>query len=254
MKPVLTLVVVRHGETTANRDRVLQGQSKVPYALTELGQAQAQQAGRALHSRHVQCQGWWRVFSSDLHRAEQTASIILDAVATDEEQALPSLETSPMIREYAAGYREDLPMGTTPLEAAAIRRERGWPDGTPEESTHIVFTRAAKFVESLLADAQAAEAERGKNLDREVVLVSHGGFIRILFNKVFGIPVESVNNTSVSVLHIHTAPPPFTSSTSTTRPPVIEFSVTKGTALWVEVETTNDTTHLNAASQSASKW
>lgn len=53
---------VRHGETIANRDGMIQGHCDFP--LTEKGHAHAQRVGRAL--RNIK---WHKVYSSDLTRA-----------------------------------------------------------------------------------------------------------------------------------------------------------------------------------------
>lgn len=58
---------VRHGETTANRDRILQGVSG-DYPLTDRGLAQARHAGEALRGRE-----WHLVLSSDLNRAKRVS-------------------------------------------------------------------------------------------------------------------------------------------------------------------------------------
>lgn len=68
--PLLRLLIVRHGETTANKAGIIQGQSLDPsYKLTELGVAQAKAAGTTLDGR-----AFWKVVSSDLPRCKETAS------------------------------------------------------------------------------------------------------------------------------------------------------------------------------------
>jgi broad specificity phosphatase PhoE len=66
--PVLFVHVcfVRHGETTANRDRILQGVTG-DSPLTDRGLGQARCAGQALRRRG---HAWDVVLSSDLSRAK----------------------------------------------------------------------------------------------------------------------------------------------------------------------------------------
>jgi broad specificity phosphatase PhoE len=68
---LVRLTIVRHGETTANADGIIQGQSlDASYRLTELGVQQAKAAGQALAGKI-----WWKVFCSDLPRARETVGI-----------------------------------------------------------------------------------------------------------------------------------------------------------------------------------
>uniref|UniRef100_T1JCK4 Fructose-2,6-bisphosphatase TIGAR n=1 Tax=Strigamia maritima TaxID=126957 RepID=T1JCK4_STRMM len=66
-----TLTLIRHGETKANKENVIQGQSDVP--LSDAGIRQAQLLGQRLQN-----QKYSHVFASDLSRAKQTAQTILD--------------------------------------------------------------------------------------------------------------------------------------------------------------------------------
>ena len=62
-----TVLLVRHGETTWNRERRVQGWA--PSALTERGKQQARAAGRAIAEGHAVD----RIVASDLRRAAETA-------------------------------------------------------------------------------------------------------------------------------------------------------------------------------------
>ena len=101
----MTLILVRHGETAWNRAKRLQGQTDVP--LSEVGREQA-----ALLARRFQTTGSGTLlsaltpqsaYSSDLRRASETAQIVLAALPVP----LP-LQTTPLLRERAFGWREGL--------------------------------------------------------------------------------------------------------------------------------------------------
>ena len=64
------LVLVRHGETLANRDHLIDGQTDS--VLTELGKRQAVAAGNALKDVY-----FGLAVSSDLPRARSTAELLL---------------------------------------------------------------------------------------------------------------------------------------------------------------------------------
>ncbi|AVK61885.1 phosphoglycerate mutase [Lactobacillus sp. CBA3605] len=66
------LVIVRHGESTANRDNTYTGWSDVP--LTPVGIAQARQAGQRIQAAGIQFEA---VHTSVLQRAIVTANLIL---------------------------------------------------------------------------------------------------------------------------------------------------------------------------------
>ena len=68
-----TVYFVRHGETTANRDGILQGVSG-DYPLTDQGEEQAIKTGLAL--QHV---NWDAIFTSDLPRAVNVCDSILSS-------------------------------------------------------------------------------------------------------------------------------------------------------------------------------
>lgn len=69
------LVLVRHGESTANRDNTYTGWSDVP--LTDVGVMQAHHAGKRLRETGIQ---FGAVHTSVLKRAIVTANIMLDEI------------------------------------------------------------------------------------------------------------------------------------------------------------------------------
>ena len=64
---VLRVYFVRHGETQANRDGIIQGQQDTP--LNALGEEQARLVGEALKEEEIGC-----AFSSDLSRARTVSN------------------------------------------------------------------------------------------------------------------------------------------------------------------------------------
>ncbi len=70
---MVKLVILRHGESQANRDGVFTGWSDV--ALTEKGIAQAHQAGKMIRQTGLQFE---HLHTSMLKRAIMTANIVLE--------------------------------------------------------------------------------------------------------------------------------------------------------------------------------
>ena len=73
-----TLVIVRHGETSANLDGVWHGSTDTP--LTERGRAQAERVAAYLAERYADAGA---LYSSDLQRARHTAEPIRRALGLD---------------------------------------------------------------------------------------------------------------------------------------------------------------------------
>ena len=154
--PSTRLLLVRHGESTSNRAKVISGWS-TDVVLTELGRVQAAQTGEALsHTESIDA-----LFASPLPRAWETATIIGDAigmtpVAVDD------------LREINVGTATGSPL--TDLRSLfpqlLDRHESGlhiaWPEG---ESHAQLRERTLRAVEEILA------GHSGKT----VVAVAHGG-------------------------------------------------------------------------------
>ncbi len=80
----LKIILIRHGESEANRQRIVQGHKDFP--LSELGLKQAEDMGDFLLENNYSFDS---VYSSDLTRAKTTAEIIckklhIDKIKTDE--------------------------------------------------------------------------------------------------------------------------------------------------------------------------
>lgn len=156
-------VLLRHGESTANRDGVYSGWHDVP--LTEVGRSQAMAAGRALRGR-----AFGRVLSSDLQRATRTAQLALEAAGAG---ALP-IARLPGLRERSLGDWQG-------QDREALRRahpERPllhW-DGAPPGG-ETLGALAHRVLQTLVDAGDAA----GPTL-----LVAHGGVIRVLLGLLAG--------------------------------------------------------------------
>jgi probable phosphoglycerate mutase len=105
-----TIFAVRHGETTWNRERRIQGWAPAP--LTKRGREQARKLGATLAAAYE----FDRVLSSDLHRTRETTDLLLthvDAPVTFESawrendiglyQGLPVDEMWDRFPEYGLG-------------------------------------------------------------------------------------------------------------------------------------------------------
>jgi probable phosphoglycerate mutase len=180
------LLLVRHGQSTWNRERRIQGQLDPP--LSEEGRLQAAQLGRRLAGR--QFAGF---YASDLKRASETALVIAEAVR---------VEPEPMagLREIYLGEWEGLR-----TEELAGRFPDAWASWTEEPDWDLVpgGERAEAFearVTGALDSIFARHTEGG-----DVLVITHGGVIQIALHHVVGRASRGIfpfriQNASLSVL------------------------------------------------------
>lgn len=165
------LVLVRHGQSTANASGVWQGQSEYP--LSEEGRLQARLAGRALAG-----EGFGALYSSPLARAFETAEIIA-------REAGLSMPVVPLagLAERAGGILE----GKTWAEQEERNPELAKKFlSLPEEERWTLV--GAETDEEVLARFEKAIAEiQARHPEGErVVVVSHGGAMRAFLRSRFG--------------------------------------------------------------------
>ncbi len=172
--PVATrIIAVRHGETAWNVETRIQGQLDI--GLNDKGRWQAQRAAGALAEESLAA-----VYSSDLSRASATAQAIADQAS----QPL-QVQMHTGLRERAfgkfegqtyAGIAEQWP------EEARLWRIRD-PDFAPPggESPLQVLARVARTVDDIAA----------RHLGQQIVLVSHGGVMDMLYRLATQQPVNA---------------------------------------------------------------
>ena len=161
--PTLHVHLVRHGQSTWNREGRLQGQTIHP-PLTDLGRRQAAAAASTI-ARLVD--GPTVLWSSDLVRAATTASVISTLIG------LPVLHDE-ALREQSLGCLEGRLAPSLRAEPTPIGAHIGeirWGGG---ESTSDVHRRIGRFLTRELGDATTSAPR-----PRHLVLVSHGDTIRV---------------------------------------------------------------------------
>lgn len=125
----MLLLLARHGETKANREKRFQGHKN--YSLNSLGEEQARCLSKALERFPVQA-----VFTSDLVRAKETALLALGSLT------LP-LYAHPFFREYSFGIVE----GFTHAEVESLyprlgqRLKQAGPEIVPGAEASDCFTK-----------------------------------------------------------------------------------------------------------------
>lgn len=169
----MTVYLVRHGQSEGNRDLVFSGISDHP--LTELGRAQAEEAGRTLHGLRFA-----HVRTSRLGRAVETCHLLLRR----SEAAVGTRAALENLGERNFGVFEGVPDGPADLDAHPLRgRVARDPAYRPEggESMLDCLERAAACFEAEILPLAA---------DGDVLVVSHGNVVRSLALLYLGWPTE----------------------------------------------------------------
>jgi 2,3-bisphosphoglycerate-dependent phosphoglycerate mutase len=173
-----TIWLVRHGESTWNRLGLCQGHND-DAELTDRGRGHAQRVDAALRAEPV-----GTIFVSDLRRAVQTATPLAGTLG------IP-LYPDVRLRERSLGVMEGGPLSAVGSDVTGIRDDIVLdPDTRPSggESLRDFHGRAAAFCAEL-----AARAERGALAPGDVVIVAHGGTLRMLNACLTGISVDQMS-------------------------------------------------------------
>jgi probable phosphoglycerate mutase len=169
-----TIGLIRHGLTSWNGEGRMQGQKDIP--LNDEGRRQA----RALAARLAEG-SWDFVASSDLDRAQETASIIA------ERNGIPLLPNDTRLRERNFGLLE----GTTEAERIQQWGPHWKSMKLGVETNEQIVERGLSYIEELLA------VYPGKS----ILIVSHGGFLAVMLHALLKEEkIEKIQNTSLSII------------------------------------------------------
>lgn len=167
----MKLILLRHGETEANKKELIMGQTDDP--LTDRGVQQAKKAALRLKDEKLD-----RIYVSDLKRAMDTAKEVI-AYHPDVEVVY-----EPLLRETHGGEFEGTPYGSIAraAEKAGIPREEFKPKGG--ETIKEFKARVLKFIDLITAK------EKGKT----ILVVTHGGVIGNIITHLFKAEQENFKN------------------------------------------------------------
>ncbi len=157
------LTLMRHGETDMNKQKIIQG-AEVNMSLNAVGKEQAKKAAEALKGKKFDV-----ILTSDLKRAQQTASVIAKSLG------LEITAKSPLLRERYAGEWQSMPMEDF-WKKVSKKTNVGWTmtKNTPQdgESLEQFMARAKKAQDWILREYAG----------KKVLVVSHGGVCKAWLN------------------------------------------------------------------------
>lgn len=197
------VILVRHGESTYNVLRKVQGHFDESY-LTEAGEAAARQVGSALQGLSFSA-----AYSSPLQRAKQTATLILSTLEQqDSSGSVPSLQLRDDLKEINLALWEGLDFDE--VERRFPEGYRLWRDRPHQLSMQVptengtteffpvpaLYEQAKEFWRDVLPD-HAGET---------ILVVAHSGINRALLSTAIGLQPESYqtfyqSNCGISVLN-----------------------------------------------------
>jgi broad specificity phosphatase PhoE len=173
------LWLVRHGESTWNITGLAQGHNDEA-ELTERGLRQAAKAAAQFGYRPVRA-----IYASDLRRAQQTAAAFAAVLG------LP-VYADARLRERSLGVLEGTANQT--IDSSVTGLADGLvidPDARPPagESVRDLYTRAAAFCDDLAAGLGDGPLTGAAG---DVLVIAHGGTVRVLDAYLHGVPVDQM--------------------------------------------------------------
>lgn len=172
------LYFVRHGESENNLKQLMNGGS-VDSPLTDKGRQGAIEAGRFLTNV-----SFTHAYVSPQARAQTTAALIL----AQQSHPQPNLTTIEALREFDMGSWDGLPFTQLPqhqnYQNYLHRPDLFDPTETGGESYQALATRGLAAIQDIVA----------ANPTGRVLIVSHGVFLRVVLNRLLGVPLAEVRS------------------------------------------------------------
>lgn len=170
---MVKFIIIRHGHSTGNKDRIFCGQLDVP--LNETGFAQAEQTGEYVASNYKIDEIW----SSDLIRVTETVRPLANRLG------LP-INTDKRLREVDVGEWQGIPVDDV---KSAHPEDVEFYDKYPGK---FFFPGGEGYADMIVRVAEFFE-EKAKECEGKTIAVgTHGGCIRTLIAHVNGMSIDRV--------------------------------------------------------------
>jgi len=182
------LILVRHGETAWNSELRYIGQ--VDVSLNDVGRAQAEEVRRRLDGEKIEL-----AYCSDLRRAVETAEIILQGRAV-------SLTKTSDLREAHMGIWQGLTYSEIKEQYGELfQARRNDPEDMAPPEGETFSQVATRVCAALVRIAKEHE-------DRTVLVVTHGGPIRVFLCSILGLPLSAgwnfrIDNCGITVVELY---------------------------------------------------
>jgi broad specificity phosphatase PhoE len=179
------LVLARHGESTWNDERRIQGQEDPP--LSRRGEEQARKLAQRLA-----CGRWAGFYVSDLERARATAAEIAAQIG---QEPVPLRELREVHLGSWQGLSREQLVERFPAEWEAWVRKPSWDIVPNGEGAGPFETRVADVLGQVVS----------RHPDGDVLVVTHGGVIQVALLQAIGRPSDGnfpflIHNASLTTL------------------------------------------------------
>ncbi len=187
---MMRVLLIRHGETTWNRDGRWQGHSDVP--LSPEGYEQAARLAEHLRIEYAEPRAIRTIYSSDLQRASETARTVGEALGIE-------IVSDPQWREIDVGRWSGLLRADIERLYADDWRRIAAGEDLPRGGGETFEGFSARIIRAL-------NDLRSRHFGQTIAVVTHGGAVRAALLHVLGLPwsrlreVASVGNTAINEL------------------------------------------------------
>ncbi|MHA1435860.1 MAG: histidine phosphatase family protein [Candidatus Heimdallarchaeota archaeon] len=178
----MKIILVRHGQSTANKERIMQGHKDYP--LSELGFKQAEELALQMKENGFTCQA---IYSSDLTRAKQTTEVITRILE------LPVSKYDERLREMHLGNRQGRKVTELTKEEEDYS-ERVW----KEHDLKFIDGESVNDMKARVKEAFDEIVNTHKETDT-ILIIAHGGVLYHVLhhiNDVFPVTDEWFSNCS----------------------------------------------------------
>jgi probable phosphoglycerate mutase len=172
--PELDIYLVRHGQSTANAEKVMQGWADYP--LSEEGIIQARITGRYLYRSGVPIKG---IYSSPLSRARRTADEIGRRFSPPIQ-----VETIDDLKEIDIGSLTDMPIDEAQSEYPEFFSNRDSELSGFERFSGETLEKFAERIENGLFKVFAKHVD-----DDSIIITAHGGTAIMIFRQLLGVDI-----------------------------------------------------------------
>jgi broad specificity phosphatase PhoE len=179
----MRILIVRHGESTGNLNKIFQGQGSYP--LTEKGKIQAVLVAKELKDKYnsIDC-----IYSSDLVRAKESAEIIANILGITEVTFVKGF------REHNCGILQDKVFSDELIEKylkpSMEEHSLKIPDG---ESRNEMVARISTAFDQIVSKTKEKST---------ILIITHGGVLGRLFKEILNLlpPEKNFENCKINLL------------------------------------------------------
>ncbi len=187
------LLLIRHGRSTWNAERRVQGVADPP--LDDVGEEQARMLAERLRQEQADLVA---LYSSPLQRAYRTAEIIGAALQVP-------VEIDERLAEHDAGHLTGLTWPEVIVQHPDLVRQ------LEEDPQNAAFPGAEDLTTFRAKVAQAFDEIVTRHAPGPVGIVTHGGTLNAYLHHLLGLPNRtlwfSFGNASLSTIHVHPVRP-----------------------------------------------